>query len=116
MAMSLELETFASGELRHDGRVPFQRRAWCEHRDLTLYLVVANLSRGGMFIQTTTPFALGERLRVCVLDAPRIVVDVEIVRCATHRRHAGIGCRLLSFVAGADSYDALLVQLSEANS
>jgi hypothetical protein len=113
MAMSLEFEPSPTVELRRGQRVEFQRRAWCEHRDLTLYLLVANLSPSGMFIQTSTPFAMGERLRVCVCDAPRIVIDVEIVRCERRARQAGIGCRLLSFVQGEGSYPALLLHLSE---
>lgn len=115
MAMSLELGApSAQVEHRLGQRLPFQRRAWCEHRDLTLYLVVADLSMRGMFIQTSTPFALGERLRVCVLECPRIVVDVEIVRAVRGTRQAGIGCRVLAFPQGAESYVALLAQLSEA--
>lgn len=115
MAMSLELESPpARIELRLGRRVVFQRRAWCEHRDLTLYLMIADLSPRGMFIQTSTPFEVGERLRVCVHECPRIVVDVEIVRSVRRARQAGIGCRVLAFAQGADSYAGLLAQLSEA--
>lgn len=115
MAMSLELESAPTQrELRLGPRVPFQRRAWCEHRDLTLYLLIADLGPRGMFIVTSTPFDVGERLRVTVHDSPRIVVDVEIVRSVRRARQAGIGCRVLAFPQGAESYAALLAQLSDA--
>lgn len=114
MTMSLQVvEAFASPELRHEGRVEFHRRGWCEHRDLTLYLSIANLSFGGMFIQTSTPLLRGERLRVCVQDRPRITLDAEIVWCSRRLRHAGVGCRVLAIVEGEEFYRALIEQLSE---
>jgi Tfp pilus assembly protein PilZ len=113
MAMSLQLEPSRGRELRVGGRVDFHRRAWCEHNDLTLYLLVENLSDGGLFIQTSTPLKLGERLRVCVLDMPSIIVDVEIVWTLQHSRRGGVGCRVISFAQGEDCYSALLARLAE---
>ena len=114
MAMSLERESLRRPEQRGAERAHFYRRAWCEHRDLTLYALVTDIGCGGMFIQTATPFSVGERLRVSLLDRPNIVVDVEIVRSAQGARHAGVGCRLASFVQGADSYAALVSHLLES--
>ena len=116
MAMCLEAESFLALEQRQGQRVDFQRRAWCEHHDLTLYLLVGNLSYGGMFIHTSTPFRAGELLRVTLADSTRIVVDVEIVRRSQSARHGGVGCRLISFVQGAESYTALLAHLLESAS
>jgi len=39
-------------------------RCWCESEDITLYARVANLSEGGMFLQTSTPLDAGRRARV----------------------------------------------------
>lgn len=116
MAMSLQPEAARGADLRHDRRVEFQRRAWCERPNLTLYPLIENLSSSGMFIQTTTPLRPGERLRVSVLEEPCIVLDVEIVRASPHTPHAGVGCRVLAIVQGADSYPTLLRHLSENGS
>lgn len=115
MAMSLHPEPARDQwrELRSEERFAFQRRAWCEHRELTLYLPVGNLSPGGLFIRTATPLRPGERLRVCLLDVPRIVTDVEIVWATPSRRLGGVGCRLAGFVQGSEAYSSLLEQLSE---
>lgn len=99
-------------ELRRHPRVDFRRRAWCEHRAFTLYLPLANLSHGGLFVQTSTPFASGELLRVCLTDRdPLIIVDVEVVWSAGGTR-VGVGCAIKSFVQGAESYSELVEQLT----
>lgn len=106
-------------ELRRHPRVDFRRRAWCEHRAFTLYLPLANLSHGGLFIQTSTPFGSGELLRVCLTDRdPLIIVDVEVVWSAGSRRasedgaRVGVGCAIRSFVQGEESYSELVEQLT----
>jgi Tfp pilus assembly protein PilZ len=103
--------------------VDYRRRAWCEHRVFTLYLPLANLSHGGLFVQTSTPFASGEQLRVCLTDRdPLIIVDVEVVWAAGVKRavgrpseegtRVGVGCAIKSFVQGAESYSELVEQLT----
>jgi Tfp pilus assembly protein PilZ len=92
--------------------VDFRRRAWCEHRAFTLYLPLANLSHGGLFIQTSAPFASGEPLRVCLTDkGPLIVVDVEVV-WSRGGSGVGVGCVIRSFAQGAESYSELVEQLT----
>jgi len=104
-------------DLRHHRRVTFDRRAWCEHQYLTLYLPVSNVSHGGMFLQTTTPFVPGERLRVS-FEAPNggdpIVAQVEIVWCCRAGRGSGVGCRVTSFVQGEAAYEQLVEMLQSA--
>jgi Tfp pilus assembly protein PilZ len=104
-------------DLRGDRRVQFDRRAWCEHQRLTLYLPVANVSRGGMFLQTSTPFEPGETLRVCfpATDADeKIVALVEIVWSCRAGRGSGVGCRVLNFVQGEAAYGRLVAGLEAA--
>jgi hypothetical protein len=113
MAMLLEPDATLSVDQRRGERVVFQRRAWCEHRDFTLYLRVADLGPGGLFLQTSTPFVPGDRLRVCLLETPRIVVEAEVVRNAQHRRQPGVGCRLVAFIQGGEHYSLLLARLCE---
>jgi Tfp pilus assembly protein PilZ len=99
-------------ELRRHVRVDCERRAWCEHRDWTLYLPIANLSLGGLFVHTSTPFATGERLRVCLTDRdPLLMMEVEVVWSSSRGRTVGIGCRIVAFLQGADAYADLVEQL-----
>ena len=101
-------------ELRRHLRVDFRRRAWCEHRDWTQYLSITNLSYGGLFIQTPTPFPAGELLRVSFLEAgQRVALDVEVV-WASRTRHVGVGCRITSLVEGEERYTQLVERLAGA--
>ena len=98
-----------SSELRRHPRLSLQRRAWCEHRDWTLYLTVGNLSVDGMFLHTSTTFAPGETLRVSLSDGgARMVVEVEVVWCAARGRTPGLGCRVSTIREGAEHYALLL--------
>lgn len=102
-------------ELRHHPRYELRRRAWCEHRDWTLYLTVLNVSLGGMFIQTSTPFAPGQRLRVSLSERmPRIVVEVEVLWGRARGGTVGIGCGVKALGEGAEHYRRLLDQLGES--
>lgn len=99
-----------SRELRRHFRVEYQRRAWCEHSDWTQYLAITNLSHGGLFIQTPTPFQRGELLRVSFSDEGRIVFEAEVV-WATRTRQVGVGCRIVGFVEGEARYASLIDRL-----
>ena len=114
MACSLQ----QPGDLRRHARLELARRAWCEHRDWTLYLLVGNVSHGGVFIQTATPFARGERLRVCLMDreapvAALMELEVEVCWSSARGRSVGIGCRIVDFAQGAERYAALVEQLAQ---
>ncbi len=102
-------------ETRRHRRLDFDRRAWCEHHSLTLYLPVSNVSMGGMFLQTTTLFEPGDRLRVSFEGAEpteKIVAQVEIVWAHKAGRGSGVGCRLLGFLHGGDSYGKMVEVLA----
>jgi Tfp pilus assembly protein PilZ len=104
-------------DLRGYRRVEFDRRAWCEHPHLTLYLPVSNVSRGGMFLQTSTPFEPGETLRVSFPASDseeKIVVQVEIVWSCRAGRGSGIGCRVTKFLHGEAAYCRLVAGLEAA--
>jgi hypothetical protein len=97
-------------ETRRHQRVDFDRRAWCEHHSLTLYLPVSNVSLGGMFLQTTTPFETGDRLRISFEEptGERIVAQVEIVWAGKSGRSSGVGCRLLGFLEGSEAFGRMV--------
>jgi hypothetical protein len=103
-------------ELRRHPRLEFEGRAWCEHKSLTLYLPVSNVSAGGIFIQTGTPMSTGQRLKVSFgaleTDADEVVAKVEIVWVGKTPRGAGVGCRLVSFVSGEEAYERFISRLA----
>jgi len=110
--MEQQSELVSSRDLRCAPRLELGRRAWCEHREITLYLPVVNISRGGLFLQTSTPLLAGERLRVSVLSGtPSIVLEAEISWSRTRGCVAGVGCQIVSFLDGVEQYAALLEQL-----
>jgi len=79
-------------------------------------LPLANVSQGGLFVQTSTPFASGELLRVCLADRdPLIVMDVEVMWSSSHGTRAGVGCAIRSFVQGAAAYAELVEQLTSSS-
>ena len=104
-----------TADQRQHPRLDFEGRAWCEHKSLTLYLPVSNVSAGGIFIQTGTPMSTGQKLKISfgALEdgAEDVVAKVEIVWVGKSTRGAGVGCRLLSFVSGEESYGRLLTRL-----
>lgn len=51
-------------ENRKSTRRPSRLRCWCESEGITLYARVANLSEGGLFLQTSTPLDAGRRTQV----------------------------------------------------
>lgn len=107
-----------AADLRRHPRLDFEGRAWCEHQSLTLYLPVANVSAGGLFLQTGTPMSMGQRLKVsfgALEDGEEdVVAKVEIVWVGKSPRGAGVGvgCKLLSFVSGEEAYGRFLSRLS----
>jgi hypothetical protein len=102
-------------ELRRHPRLDFEGRAWCEHKSLTLYLPVSNVSAGGLFIQTGAPMNAGQRLKVSFgplrSGDDEVVAKVEVVWTGKTQRGAGIGCRLVSFVSGEEAYSRFLSSL-----
>jgi Tfp pilus assembly protein PilZ len=101
-----------SRELRRHLRVDFRRHAWCEHRDWTQYLTITNLSHGGLFIQTPTPFANGELLRVSFVDGgQRVALHVEVMWSSRSRR-VGVGCQIIAVPEGDERYTQLVERLA----
>jgi Tfp pilus assembly protein PilZ len=100
---------------RRHPRLEFDGRAWCEHQNLTLYLPIANVSAGGIFIQTGAPMTMGQRLKVSFgtldPDADPVVAKVEIVWTGKSRRGAGVGCRFTSFLSGEEAYNRMIARL-----
>ena len=105
----------SESELRQHPRLPFDGRAWCEHPDLTLYLPLANVSAGGVLIQTGAPLRHGQRLQLSLGQVgegeEQVVARLEIVWVGKSRRGPAVGCKLLSFVSGQEAYSRLIARL-----
>jgi uncharacterized protein (TIGR02266 family) len=85
-------------ERRKHERTRSRLRCWCEAGDITLFSKVGNLSEGGMFLQTNTPMALGERtrLRLRCADQREVRTEAVVVWSREQReneRPAGMGLR-----------------------
>jgi len=99
-----------------DERLSFERRAWCEHQSVTLYLTVSNISRGGLFLQTFMPLLPGDTLDVSFAgtsEQDTIVARVQIVWVCRAGRGSGLGCRLIDLLQGSSAYEQLLVALGQ---
>jgi Tfp pilus assembly protein PilZ len=101
-------------ELRRHPRVEFARKAWCEHASFTLYVHVANVSVGGMFLQTSAAFQEGETVRVSLEleDQAQVTADMQIVWIGRRGRSPGVGCRVLRFSEGERAYVSLVERLA----
>ena len=62
--VSMSFSKVENIERRRGGRVEFATRCWCENPGLTQYVHVTNVSEGGAFIRTHTPFKVGEKVNV----------------------------------------------------
>jgi Tfp pilus assembly protein PilZ len=103
-------------DTRRHPRLEFDGRAWCEHRNLTLYLPVANVSAGGIFLQTGASLSAGEHMKVSLgavgTSSEEIVAKVEVVWTGKGPRGPGVGCRFTGFVSGEHAYNELIERLS----
>jgi hypothetical protein len=78
-------------EQRDSSRLRYERRAWCDHQAVTLYLTVSNVSRGGLFLRTSMPLLPGDCLEVSIegIAGERIVAEVQIVWACRDGRGSG---------------------------
>ena len=49
---------------RKNKRIELRMRCWCVGESATLYVNIVNVSAGGLFIKTYTPFRPGETVKV----------------------------------------------------
>lgn len=92
-----------SRDRRNAERVEYAARCWCESPGLTQYVHVANVSEGGMFVRTLTPFHVGEKLMVrwTLPDVPlELEAATQVVwKCEGQRNRdgcPGMGLKFLS--------------------
>jgi uncharacterized protein (TIGR02266 family) len=76
---------------RKHARFPSRLRCWCESENITLYAKIANLSEGGLFLQTHTPLALGRRtlLRLSSGEVREVMAEATVVWSRPRRQDKG---------------------------
>ena len=69
-------------------RVVLRTRCWCERKDLTLYVNIHDVSVGGFFIRTYTPFHTGDHVTVR-WSFQKVTEEHEAVMEVVWKREAG---------------------------
>lgn len=78
-------------ENRKHARFPSRLRCWCESDNITLYARIANLSEGGLFLQTNTPLDTGRRtlLRLSSGEVREVMAEATVVWSRPQRQEKG---------------------------
>jgi uncharacterized protein (TIGR02266 family) len=102
-------------ERRKFKRVSLRARCWCEGRDSTFYVTIHDVSPGGFFIRTPTPFHTGTQVKVR-WTFKRAVGEHEALMEVVWKREAeplpGMG---LKFIQVSGETISILKQIVERN-
>lgn len=76
---------------RKNTRYHSRLRCWCESDNITLYARIANLSEGGLFLQTNTPMDTGRRmlLRLSHGEVREVMAEATVVWNRPQRQEKG---------------------------
>ena len=98
-------------ERRRDKRYPSQLRVWCEGEDLTLYAEATNVSRGGLFVRTSSPPPPDRALKIS-MEPLGAVADACVcwVKAGGAGARSGMGLEIRSFLQGQAAYDRFVEQ------
>lgn len=104
-------------EKREFPRFPITQRCWCESTNVTMYITMLNISRGGIFLKTAIPLPVGQRARVVwkTADDQEIEAEAEVVWCCQGTSlnrdvlatAPGMGLRFIEVRKGRDSLEKL---------
>lgn len=80
---------------RRHPRVSSRIRVWCEGHNVTLYASVMDISEGGLFLKTHTPFPRGARATVRFQNGKSVELPATVVwtREEGAARPAGMGLK-----------------------
>jgi hypothetical protein len=81
-------------------RYPWPKRCWCQAREISIYAQIGNVSGGGRFLRTASPFEEGSAATIRLPLGPggeEQVVDAVVVWCVEQR---GMGLRFVSVPHG----------------
>ncbi len=93
-------------ENRKNTRFTSRLRCWCESDNITLYARIANLSEGGLFLQTSTPLRTGGKalLRLSSGEVSEVMAEATVMWSRPSRQDkgpAGMGLRFEGMDSGA---------------
>lgn len=82
-------------ESRRHPRVSSRIRVWCEGHNVTLYASVMDISEGGLFLKTHTPFPAGARATVRFQNGKTVEMPATVVwtRDQGNAQPPGMGLR-----------------------
>ena len=111
-------------EKRRDPRFPITQRCWCESTNVTMYITIMNISRGGVFLKTAIPLPVGEKARILwkMADDQEVEAEAEVVwSCqgiANRIEGAfvvpGMGLRFLEVRRGHESLEAFFTSMNHS--
>ena len=100
---------------RTSPRFTVTQRCWCESTNVTMYITMMNISRGGVFLKTAIPLPVGQKVKVTwkTSDEQDIEAEAEVVWCCqgsseSDRRIQGIpgmGLRFIHVTRGEDNLE-----------
>lgn len=100
-------------EKRKHKRFYYIKPCWCEGEDITMFISISNISKGGFFLKTSNPLPIGRHalLSFQPKDRNEIIVQVEVVwhsrgpHVESRLSLSGMGTRLLDIVKGDEILD-----------
>lgn len=108
-------QTNNSGEKRKDPRFPITQRCWCESTNVTMYITIINISRGGVFLKTAIPLPVGQKTKIIwkMADDQEVEVEAEVVWSCQGGTPGpedgfvmpGMGLRFITVTKGRESLD-----------
>ena len=74
-------QTQDSTDKRLHQRFPITQRCWCESSNVTMYITIMNISRGGVFLKTAIPLPVGQKARIMwkMADDQEVEAEAEVV-------------------------------------
>lgn len=102
-------------DCRQHERVPCRLRCWCEADHVAIYARTGNLSEGGVFLRTSTPFEEGARTTLRLESGGGAIVATAEVRWARSEGQGGPPGMGLSFEALDERARAAIRHLIEVH-
>ena len=93
-------------ERRGSKRTSARLKVWCEGEDFTLLAETVNVSKGGMFVRTSSPPAATGPYKLTIEELGTVAeVEVRWVRKGREPGRRGMGLQILDFDRGAQAFE-----------
>jgi uncharacterized protein (TIGR02266 family) len=111
-------QTQDSADKRGDQRFPITQRCWCESSNVTMYITIMNISRGGVFLKTAIPLPVGQKAKIMwkMADDQEVEAEAEVVWSCQGGSPGpqggfimpGMGLKFIRFTRGGESIEQFL--------